>query len=109
MAQLSSIIRARGLRRASTPAETILWSHLRERRLAGLKFRRQHPIGGYITDFYCAERSLVVEFDGSVHQDPEQREYDHFRDTQLQEHGLLILRFTNDEVETALDSVLKQI
>ena len=53
--------------------------------------------------------SVAPKFDGSVHQDPEQREYDSFRDTALQEHGLIVLRFTNDEVETAIDSVLAQI
>ncbi|MHB0858108.1 MAG: endonuclease domain-containing protein [Anaerolineae bacterium] len=55
------------LRKQSTPAEALLWQNLRGRRLAGAKFRRQHPIGPYVADFYCAEQHLVVELDGPVH------------------------------------------
>src|SRR5437764_8434742 len=93
---------ARSLRRGATPAEAILWAHLRNRRLAGLKFRRQAPRDGYIVDFYCAERSLVVELDGGVHAEREQREYDRFRDGVLREGELTVLRVTHRDVESGL-------
>lgn len=57
----------RSLRKSSTPAEQKLWGILRRRELAGYKFRRQHPIGPYVVDFYCASGKLVVEVDGDVH------------------------------------------
>ena len=66
--------RARELRRELTPIEAILWQRLRSRRLAGLKFRRQHPVGPFITDFYFAERKLIIEIDGDTHTD--QARYD---------------------------------
>ncbi len=100
---------ARSYRRASTPAEAILWACLRGHKLQGLKFRRQHPVHGYIVDFYCAEAALVVELDGSVHLDPEQCAYDRFRDEQLRTVGLTVLRFSNTEVETAVQDVLLRI
>ena len=58
---------ARSFRRVSTGAEAALWKVLRGRRLGGLKFRRQHPVDGFMVDFYCAERRLIVEVDGSIH------------------------------------------
>src|SRR5438874_3505827 len=99
MSSAYSSQRARELRRVSTPAERRLWECLRDRRLHGLKFRRQQPLYGYIVDFYCAERRLVVELDGAVHQDPEQQSYDEYRTRQLHERGLTVLRFRNGEVE----------
>jgi very-short-patch-repair endonuclease len=65
---------ARELRTRQTPAESILWDALRGRRLAGLKFRRQHPIGTFVVDFCCPDRRLAIELDGPVH--AEQREHD---------------------------------
>ena len=70
--------RARELRRKATPAEAILWEALRAGRLDGLKFRRQHAIGRFILDFYCATHRLCVEVDGEVHE--KQRERDMARD-----------------------------
>jgi very-short-patch-repair endonuclease len=58
-------------RKSPTEAEFVLWNHLRNRNLGGYKFRRQHPIGGYILDFYCAEAKTGIELDGAVHQDLE--------------------------------------
>ena len=63
-----SVSRARILRRALTPPEARLWVHLRRRALDGLKFRRQHPAGVYVLDFYCAEAMLAVEVDGESHE-----------------------------------------
>ena len=72
---------ARELRRESTSAERTVWELLRGRRLLGLKFRRQHPLGPFVADFYCAEHRLLVEVDGPTHE--EQRDYDNARDAWL--------------------------
>ena len=99
--------RARRLRRRLTPAEQVLWERLRNRRLSGLKFRRQHPLGPYIVDFYCAEHRLVVEVDGPIHL--RQREADAMRDEYLARYGYRVLRVRNDEVENDLEAVLERI
>jgi very-short-patch-repair endonuclease len=109
MSRPYSTRRARELRRVSMPAEQRLWERIRDRRLHGLKFRRQQPLHGYIVDFYCAERALVVELDGSVHQDREQQSYDAYRDQVFRERGLTVERITNWEVESSLEGVLVRI
>jgi very-short-patch-repair endonuclease len=86
-----------------------LWEHLRARRLAGWKFRRQHPLGRYIADFYCAEGALVVELDGRGHRREDQREYDQIRDTELGARGLSVLRIQNGEIVADLAHVLQRI
>ena len=100
---------ARALRQRSTPAEDKLWEALRGRRLGGLKFRRQHPIGPFVLDVFCVERQLVVEVDGSIHRTPDQVAYDIARTGYLTDRGLNVLRFTNDEVERNLPGVLSRI
>src|SRR5436309_2799762 len=100
---------ARSLRRAETPQERRLWAALRGARLNGLKFRRQCPLFGYIVDFYCSERGLVVELDGAPHLEAEQQAYDQFRDQLLREKGLAVLRFANHEIDRALPAVLARI
>jgi very-short-patch-repair endonuclease len=95
------------LRKTMTPTETRLWEYLRANRLAGLKFRRQQPIDGFIADFYCHAAGLVVELDGAVHHHTQ--EYDQLRDQIIAARGLLILRFPNDEVEQATETVLEKI
>ena len=99
----------RKLRAAQTPTESILWQALRNRRLGGLKFRRQHPLGRYIADFYCAEKGFVIEIDGLIHKNSEQADYDKIRDEELQSRDLRVLRFTVDEIESNLDQVLAKI
>ena len=99
--------RAREFRKAPTRAEAILWERLRNRRLNGLKFRRQHPIGPYIVDFYCAQHRLIVEIDGPVHR--LQAEHDRLRAEELERRGYRILRVTNEEVERDIEGVLKKI
>ena len=98
---------ARQLRREMTPAEKLLWERLRDRRLHGLKFRRQHPYGPFVADFYCAEHRLVVELDGSIHATT--ADYDQARTRQLEAFGCRVLRFSNALVETALEEVLQAI
>ena len=100
---------AREMRQEPTEVEEMLWEHLR-RHGCGIHFRRQHPIGGCILDFYCHEGYLGVEIDGSVHEKKEQKAYDKERQQYLEsEHGIHILRFTNDQVMSSADTVLKTI
>jgi len=101
------LARARQLRREQTPAEALLWEHLRNRRLKGLKFRRQHPVGRFVADFYCAQHRLIVELDGAMHQ--RRREYDDLRTEKLERDGYRVLRFTDSQVERKLEWVLEQI
>ncbi|MGV3722352.1 MAG: endonuclease domain-containing protein [Actinomycetota bacterium] len=109
MPDRSGIELARRFRREPTGAEELLWQRLRGGRCAGLKFRRQHPLPGCIADFYCAELLLVVEVDGEVHLEPENRERDANRDEWLASLGLRVLRFTNQQVLTEIESVLNKI
>ena len=101
--------RARQMRRELTPPEGILWSHLRGRQL-GLKFRRQHPLGPYIADFYARQAGLVVEVDGESHfQDQTALAYDARRDQFMASRGLKILRFSVAEIVQNLEGVLEVI
>jgi very-short-patch-repair endonuclease len=97
---------ARELRRNQTPAEASLWSHLRARQLDGMRFRRQHPIGPYVVDFYCAESRLVIEVDGDTH--AEQVEADQARTAWLESRGYRVIRFTNSEVRRQLEAVIEE-
>ena len=100
---------AKDLRSASTDAERILWSHIRAKRLDGLKFRRQHPIGEYIVDFVCLERKIVVELDGSQHAALKSKEYDRKRDAWLKKEGYTVLRFWDNEFLLKTREVLEVI
>lgn len=100
--------RARELRQQQTPAERMLWrALLRDRAVNGLKFRRQHPLDGFVLDFFCPEVKLCVELDGGIHD--AQQERDTARTEQLEARGLLVIRFRNEEVEDDLPSVLSRI
>ncbi|MEW4568680.1 endonuclease domain-containing protein [Tautonia sp. JC769] len=96
--------RARRLRREMTVPERVLWYLLRDRRLARLKFRRQHPIGRYFVDFYCAAFQLVIEVDGRSHDD--RGEYDARRQHDLERRGLKVLRVSNDEILDDPESII---
>ena len=100
---------ARTLRGASTQAEEILWNNLRNRRLKGYKFRRQHPIGGYIADFYCHEAKLIVEVDGEIHDLSYYHEYDEGRRFELESQGIKLIRFKNHEIMEEIEAVLNRI
>ena len=99
--------RAKELRWHMTPAEKALWERLKDKRLQGLKFRRQHPLHHFILDFYCHAHRLVVEVDGGVHQ--EQQVYDEARTEWLAQHGFMVIRFSNEEILGHLEGVLQQI
>ena len=98
---------AKILRRDQTKAETLLWDGLRAHRLGGLKFRRQHPMGRFIADFYCAEAKLVVELDGAIHEGQTLEDED--RTQIIEAHGCQVIRFTNERVLEDTDSVLQEI
>jgi leucyl-tRNA synthetase len=96
-------------RKDSTAEEDIMWQELRNRNIAGYKFRRQHPIAGYIPDFVCLEKKLIIEIDGGYHNEYDQAAFDKARAQWLEEQGFSMIRFTNDEVNTSLKKVLKDI
>ena len=99
--------RARRLRHDRTEAERRLWARLRDRRLIGAKFRRQHPVGPFITDFCCREQGLVVELDGGQH--ATRAEADKKRAEFLAERGFRVLRFWDNEVFENIEGVLYRI
>ena len=100
---------AKKLREAMTPAELKLWESLRLTKLNGFRFKAQHPIGYFIADFYNHAARLVIELDGNVHDSVDQQEYDKNRTYLLEEFGLTVLRFRNEEVICSCDAVLKKI
>jgi very-short-patch-repair endonuclease len=100
--------RARDLRRELTPAEKKLWARMRDGQLNGAHVRKQHAVGTYIVDFFCAKSKLVIEIDGDTHSD--QVEYDAERTRWLNEQKhYRVIRFTNDEVHRNLEAVLEKI
>jgi very-short-patch-repair endonuclease len=100
---------AQAQRAQMSDAERKVWYAVRARRLAGLKFRRQHLIGRYIADFYCADARLVVEIDGNHHAEQTQAEHDRIRDGWMAGQGLNVVRFTVHEVLQDFDSVMERI
>jgi very-short-patch-repair endonuclease len=98
---------AKTLRKKPTDAENKLWQHLRAKRLFGLKFRRQEPIGGYIADFVCLEKKVIIELDGGQHS--EKPEKDQERDEWLKAEGFRVLRFWNNDVFKQTNDILEMI
>jgi very-short-patch-repair endonuclease len=92
-----------------TDAELKLWNEVRAHRLMGLGFRRQMPIAGYIVDFACPEKKLIVEVDGSQHGEGQQADIDAKRDRRLEELGWTILRFWNDDILRDIDGVCDHV
>jgi very-short-patch-repair endonuclease len=100
---------ARKNRKRLTKGEAVLWTHLRDRRLDKYKFRRQHPISGFVADFYCHECKLIIEVDGEYHTEIEQRKYDEGRTYELSAFRIKVVRFTNLEILEDIGFVLDQI
>lgn len=96
------------LRDNPTPAEKILWEKLRQNQL-GEKFRRQHPIKEFIVDFYCHKLKLIIEVDGSIHNIPEVADLDTGREYELNELGLKIIRFSNEDIFNNLTDVIQKV
>ena len=90
-----------------TSTEAALWTELRNRRLNGYRFRRQHAIGRFVVDFYCSDARLVIEVDGPIHRS--RRAEDRERDAELERRELRVIRFTNDEAMKEMPSVLGRI
>ena len=100
--------RRKELRNNSTSQEDLLWSKLKNSQI-GLKFRRQHSIGGYIVDFYCPSKRLVIEIDGPQHFTKDNKEYDEIRTEFFKGLDIKVLRFTNIEIDTNIYEVLQKI
>jgi len=98
---------ARKLRKSETDAERKIWQQLRRRNLKGAKFRRQHRIGPYVIDFICINEKLIIELDGSQHQ--QQQDYDAQRTAFLEQSGYRVLRFWDDDVLLRTDDVMQAI
>lgn len=101
--------RAAELRKRMTQAEKVLWQQVRNRKVGGLKFRRQHPVDIFILDFYCHERRLAIEVDGEIHNQKDQMEWDESRTFGLNEFGIQILRCSNDDVISHTERVVDSI
>jgi len=97
------------MRADPTDAEKNLWRLLRDRRLAGHKFRRQYPAAGYILDFYCARARLAVELDGSQHADADAAAYDARRTAALGQLGIRVLRFWDHDLLKHPDLIADRI
>ncbi len=109
MPRRPNIDRARELRRDQSPPEGILWSRLRDRRLDGIKFRRQHSIGPYIADFFCPDAMLIVEIDGKTHLHPDAAAHDLQRDAYLKREGYVVLRIGAADIIKNIAGVLQRI
>ncbi len=99
---------AKHLRKNMTHAETVLWFQLRQKP-EGYKFRRQHPLGVYIIDFYCHKIKLAIEIDGSIHEVEHIKQNDLLRQKWIEENGIRVLRFTNKDVLETGELVLQAI
>ena len=100
---------ARELRKNATDAENLLWQLLCRNQLNGFGFRRQHPLGSYILDFYCHQAKLAIELDGGQHAEDSQLNRDEKRSAWLREQGITVMRFWNNEVLTNTEGVLQRI
>jgi len=100
--------RASELRKQQTFAEEILWGYLRTKPF-GFKFRRQHAFSNYILDFYCHALMLVIEVDGSIHNEEEVKKNDEVRQKHLEEQSLIVFRFTNDDIRLKPEEVIQSI
>jgi very-short-patch-repair endonuclease len=104
---MNSITRARALRQTMPETQRRMWRLLRDRRFAGYKMRREHPVGPYVLDFYCAEAKLSLELDGSQHGKPGHKQHDEAKERYLLSRGIVTKRFWNSEVRSQPE-VVKQ-
>jgi len=101
--------RAKAMRENMTPSELKIWEELKGKKMLGLRFRPQHPIDIFIADFYCHPLKLVIEIDGDIHESMDQREYDIGREAELNDWGIKVVRFTNEEIDKDLNLVRRRI
>ena len=97
------------LRWTMTQTEWTLWSRLRRKQIDNLRFRRQYSVGNFVLDFFCPEIKLDIELDGEIHEQWITQEYDHYRDEQMRNLGITVLRFANHDITGNLDIVLRRI
>lgn len=100
---------ARNLRKNSTNQESALWQILRNRKFYGYKFKRQHPIGKYIVDFICEEKRIIIELDGSQHNEPQNIKKDNNRTEFLMLEGYRVVRIWNNDIDNNLEGVYLQL
>lgn len=98
---------AKTLRKQTTDAERLLWKHLKAKQVEGFKFRRQQPIGKYVVDFVCFEKSIIIEADGGQH--AEEKNKDHERDKWLKPQGFKVMRFWNNDILGNIEGVMETI
>ncbi|MEM7108695.1 MAG: endonuclease domain-containing protein [Bacteroidota bacterium] len=101
--------KAKKLRSNMTKHEKLLWDELRANKLNGLRFKAEHPIHTFIADFYCHKLRLVIEVDGTSHNNEDQIEYDKGRTYSMKQYGIKVLRFTNNEIEKDITKVINYI
>ena len=101
--------RAKIMRENMTLAEKAVWELLKLKKMMGLRFKPQHPIDIFIADFYCHQLKLVIEIDGGIHKTVDQREYDIGREAELENWGIKVIRFTNEEVENNITHIQNEI
>jgi very-short-patch-repair endonuclease len=104
-----SLLTRRELRNNSTPEEAVLWTQIKSRKIKGYKWRRQHPIGSYILDFYCPEAKLCIELDGAAHYTYNGAREDNIRTSFLNSKGIKVIRFENRLIWDNIDYVLEII
>jgi len=97
------------LRKNMTDAESLLWSKLRKRQMKGFQIYRQRIIGNYIVDFYCPKAKQIIEIDGGQHYTDSGAKEDRIRDNYMRDHGLKVLRFSDQEVFKNLNEVVEKI
>lgn len=107
--KIQKILMARELRKAQTPSEAKLWQALRNRKILNLKFHRQYIISGFILDFYCPALKLGIEVDGSIHNLKDNKLYDLERENIIKQQNIIIIRFTNKDIQNNLPAVIEQI
>ena len=101
--------RARNLRKNSTLQEQKLWELIRNRKLNGLKFVRQYPIGNYIVDFACRQKKIIIELDGGQHNEDENIVYDTKRTKYFENLGYKVIRFWNNEIDNNIEGVYERL
>lgn len=101
--------RAKAMRENMTPAEKVVWELLKSTNMLGLRFKPQHPIDIFISDFYCHQLKLVIEIDVGIHKSVDQKEYYIGREAELEHWGIKVIRFTNEEVENNIIQVKNEV
>ncbi|MEK7503195.1 MAG: endonuclease domain-containing protein [Patescibacteria group bacterium] len=105
----SQILKRKILRKNMTPAETLVWNKIKDKKLGGHKFRRQYSVGRYVLDFYCPTKKLAVEIDGGYHKLADAKLYDPVRQSEIESLGIKFIRFSNNDIENNIEKVLKEI